>query len=56
MLTDEFGELGLVEGNIREYLNPISVVRITLKSASENWVILSEVFTSQQEDKLCHAL
>lgn len=39
----EFSDLGLAEGKIDSSLNPIAAVRLVIKSASKNWVIISEI-------------
>lgn len=40
----EFNDLGIAEGRIDSALfGPISAVRLVIKSASKNWVIISEV-------------
>ncbi|CAG7723875.1 unnamed protein product [Allacma fusca] len=43
VVVDEFDELGVLDGQFPDNLNPIKAVRITLRNASENWVILSEI-------------
>jgi hypothetical protein len=41
--SDEFDELGKVEGTVPPSMNPVAVLKLSLKSSSENWLILSEV-------------
>ena len=46
--VDEFDELGVLDGQFPDYVNPVKAIRITLKNASENWVILSEVINESR--------
>ena len=41
--SGQFNDLGLAEGKIEEDLNPITAIRLVIKSSSKNWVIISEV-------------
>ena len=43
IITDEFDEFGVLDGLVPESMNPVSVIRLSLKMSSENWVIISEV-------------
>lgn len=42
-LVGQFNDLGIAEGKIDNSLNPIAAIRLVIKSASKNWVIISEV-------------
>jgi hypothetical protein len=43
IFSDEFDDMGILDGKFPSDLCPISAVRVTLKHSSDYWVILSEV-------------
>jgi len=46
-IIDEFDESGCLEGSFPSRLNPVASVRIKLKNASENWIVLSEILLEE---------
>ena len=42
----DFNDFGVAEGKIdTAQVGPIAAVRLVIKSASKNWIIISEVFS-----------